>query len=112
MKKELEPLIQLDGIYGVIAASTDGIIIESATGKEIDEETAAALTARISKEVADKTGIKRNVLSIIKGENGYLIFIIKKDFVLGIIGGNDVNLGEVKQVLRKVADRIQGILSG
>lgn len=110
MNEILENIIKEKGVLSVNVVAFDGVVIKSVSQKGIDSELISALSAKIASEIADKIQIKKNVFLIIKGENGYIFMITKKNFILSVLTDSDTNIGSLKVEMEDGAKYIEGLL--
>uniref|UniRef100_A0A7C4YGB2 Roadblock/LAMTOR2 domain-containing protein n=1 Tax=candidate division WOR-3 bacterium TaxID=2052148 RepID=A0A7C4YGB2_UNCW3 len=106
----LETIVKEKGVLSVNVVAPDGIVIKSISQKGIDGELISALSSKIASEIADKIGIKKNVFLLIKGENGYIFILTKKNFILSVLTDTNTNIGSLKVEMEKGAKDIEGLL--
>ncbi len=110
MNEVLENIIKEKGVLCVNVVAPDGVVIKSVAQKGIDTELVSALSAKIASEIADKIQIKKNVFLMIKGENGYIFIVTKKNFILSALTDADTNVGSLKVEMENGAKYIEGQL--
>ncbi len=109
MESILENIMKEKGVLSVNILTSEGMIIKSLSHKGIDNELIAALSSKIFSEIAEKIQIKKNVTLIIKGENGYILMVAKKNFILSALTESDINIGALKIEMESGAKAIEGL---
>lgn len=110
MEEILENLIKWKGVLSVNVVAPDGVVIKSISQKGVDSELIAALSSKIASDIADKIQIKKNVFLMIKGENGYILIVTKKNFILSTLTDSSANVGSLKVEMENGAKYIEGLL--
>ncbi|WP_456424081.1 roadblock/LC7 domain-containing protein [Thermococcus sp.] len=114
MGKMLTDMLEIDGVIGTIVVDKDGLVIESATKKNIDREAIAGVLHELAsaiKLIGDQFGAGNLKEAIIEYSNARMfVNPIGSDYYLIVIGDADLNLGRMKLELRKVLPKLEEML--
>ena len=109
-------VVEVDGLYSAAVGGLDGLLIESFSRYPVvNMESAVAEHAGLLKATRDSYATTMNGrglrewLAVTDNLVGYAVPILEEYFLL-CIGSGEVNLGQLRLMSRRAADKIGGVL--
>ncbi len=98
MKEIIEKIASITGVRGVAVISKDGLIIEKVFYDSESSEIIGAMVAKINREMENSLGAASDelpILSNIYAENGEIVFLAKKNFIITVMCDKKTNIGVI-----------------
>src|SRR5262245_17121660 len=97
-------------VYGMLAASTDGLVLAGDT-RDIQVDTVAAMAAAASSigaQFTNQADVGESKASIFEGESGYVgVFPVEPSVLLVVFGQKDMTMGLFNVAARNALSRLQ-----
>jgi predicted regulator of Ras-like GTPase activity (Roadblock/LC7/MglB family) len=100
-------------VYGMLVASTDGLVLASDT-RDVHNDTVAAMAAAaasIASQFTDQADVGESKASIFEGASGYVgVFPVEPSVLLVVFGQKDMTMGLFNVAARNALSRLQQAL--
>lgn len=100
-------------VYGMLVASTDGLVLASDT-RDVHNDTVAAMAAAaasIASQFTDQADVGESKASMFEGSSGYVgVFPVEPSVLLVVFGQKDMTMGLFNVAARNALSRLQGAL--
>ncbi len=110
MKKIMKELISSEGVIYCLVVDREGEIIDFLGKEEIDKTLVSALVAEVVSEIKKQINISEDFSITAMGEKGIIFFTARKDFILALLAGQEVDTGEIRLKLQQGARLISEML--
>jgi len=106
-------MLEIDGVQGAIVVDKDGLVIDSATKKNLDKDAIAGVLHELISGIdlmGEQFGSGLFKEAILEYSNSRSFINPVKEYFLIVVGDSDMNLGRMKLELRKVLPKLEQML--